>query len=405
MMADYLRIGVSNLRKRQLRTWLTMIGIFIGIALVVFIVTMGEGLQQYIDESFTSLGRDKIFIMPKGQFGPGTETEVKLGEDDLNAIRRTRGVADASGMLYRTGQIKFKDQVRYVFFIGRPAGEDGRLIEEMYSNFDIEVGRDFKQGDRREVVLGRYYLDRDIFKPNVRLRDTVTLNGMDFTVVGFFELIGNPDDDRSVHVPNEQLREIFGIEEEQYDQIVVKIEPSEKPLEVAERIEKSLRRERGLDEGKEDFSISTTEDLMETFSTIVLTVQVVLGFLASISLLVGGIGIMNTMFTAVLERTREIGVMKAIGAKNSDIMTIFLIESGVLGLVGGLIGIGIGFGIAKYVEYALVHYAQITFLQAYFPWYYAVGILLFSIVVGTLSGILPARRASRMSPVDSLRYE
>jgi len=134
-------------------------------------------------------------------------------------------------------------------------------------------------------------------------------------------------------------------------------------------------------------------------------VQAVLVGIAAISLLVGGIGIMNTMYTSVLERTKEIGTMKAVGAKNSDILFIFLFESGLLGLVGGAIGIGIGIGLGEGAEYIASVGLGTNLLQAVFPWYLILGALLFSFLIGTLSGIFPAMQAAKLKPADALRYE
>ncbi|MFH1823570.1 MAG: FtsX-like permease family protein, partial [archaeon] len=134
-------------------------------------------------------------------------------------------------------------------------------------------------------------------------------------------------------------------------------------------------------------------------------VQAVFIGIAAISLVVGGIGIMNTMYTAVLERTREIGIMKAVGARNRNILTLFLIESGILGLVGGAIGVLIGIGLSTGVAFVAAQALGTTFLRAVFPWYLIVGALAFSFGIGSLSGILPAIQASRLKPVDALRYE
>jgi len=166
-----------------------------------------------------------------------------------------------------------------------------------------------------------------------------------------------------------------------------------------------LRRSRGLKEGNEDFEVSTTEELMKAFNTLLNIVQGVLVGIALISLVVGGIGIMNTMYTAVLERTKEIGILKAVGAQNRDILSLFLVESGILGLAGGAIGVLLGMGFSKLVELVATMALQTKLLQAYFPWYLTLGSLAFSFLVGTVSGILPAYQASRQKPVDALRYE
>ncbi|MEM4247591.1 MAG: ABC transporter permease, partial [Candidatus Woesearchaeota archaeon] len=177
------------------------------------------------------------------------------------------------------------------------------------------------------------------------------------------------------------------------------------PEEVADNIEKAIRRDRHQKEGREDFSVQSSTELIESFMKVLFIIQAVFVGIAAISLLVGGIGIMNTMYTAVLERTREIGVMKAIGARNKDILALFLIESGFLGAAGGIIGIIIGSGISKIVEVAVnAQYGANTIL-AVFPPYLLVGALLFSFGVGAVSGLLPARRASKLKPVDALRYE
>ena len=187
--------------------------------------------------------------------------------------------------------------------------------------------------------------------------------------------------------------------------ITVKVKPNEDVNKVADEIEDRLRRDRGQKAGEEDFRVQTSEQLAQTFTTIFSIVQAVFIGIAAISLVVGGIGIMNTMYTAVLERTREIGIMKAVGAKNSDILTLFLVESGILGLVGGaivvLIGVLLGVGASFIAGQAL----GTGLLKAYFPWYLIVGALIFSFVVGCASGVLPALQASKLKPVDALRYE
>ena len=187
--------------------------------------------------------------------------------------------------------------------------------------------------------------------------------------------------------------------------LIAKVSAGVKPLAGAEKIEKALRKSRNVEEGQEDFSVQTTEELMETYNDILNIVNIVLIGIAAISLLVGGIGIMNTMYTAVIERTKEIGIMKAIGARNSSIMILFVIESGILGALGGAIGVAIGMAFSKLVEVIATAALQTALLQAYFPWYLIVGSLAFAFIVGTISGLLPARQAALLKPVDALRYE
>jgi putative ABC transport system permease protein len=404
MIYDYFMMGLRNIQRRRLRSWLTMIGIFIGIASVVALVSLGQGLQKYIDEEFAKLGRDKIIITPKGGFGPGTST-VKLTDTDLRAIRGTPDVIEAAGLYVKPLQMEFNNEVRYYFGAGLPSDDSRRLIDELFLNYNVEVGRNIKKGDKYKVMLGHYFLDQNLFGKNVKLNDKIKINGKDFEVVGFLEIIGNPQDDTNVYMPLDTLKELSNLQETEYSEFVVKIGKGVDPVAASQRIERALRRSRGLKEGNEDFEVSTTEELMKAFNTLLNIVQGVLVGIALISLVVGGIGIMNTMYTAVLERTKEIGILKAVGAQNRDILSLFLVESGILGLAGGAIGVLLGMGFSKLVELVATMALQTKLLQAYFPWYLTLGSLAFSFLVGTVSGILPAYQASRQKPVDALRYE
>ena len=223
-------------------------------------------------------------------------------------------------------------------------------------------------------------------------------------MIGLWERIGSPPDDQSLTIPFDTFSELFGTGEE-LGLIVVQVEAGNDPNVIAEKITSELRKSRGLKDGKEDFSIQTPEQLAAAFSTILDIVQIVLVGIAAISLLVGGIGIMNTMYTSVLERTREIGILKAVGAQNKHILFLVLVESGLYGLGGGILGVTIGFSIAKIVEYIFIFAVGPAFLSVEFNPSLIFGTLLFSFCVGCISGIAPARRASKLNPVDSLRYE
>ena len=195
------------------------------------------------------------------------------------------------------------------------------------------------------------------------------------------------------------------IDKNKADVIAVKVQKGVNVNNVANEIEKSMRRDRHLDIGKEDFEIQTPQQILATLDNILTIVEIVLIGISAISLLVGGIGIANTMYTAVIERTKEIGIMKSVGAQNKDILLIFVIESGLLGLVGGAIGIAIGIGLSKLVEFMAFKFFGTSLIKAFFPWYLIAGSLMFSILIGSVSGLLPAKQASSLKPVDALRYE
>jgi len=403
-MKDHFFLAFNNLRRRKLRSWLTMIGIFIGIAAVVALISLGQGMQNAIEEQFEQLGKDKIIIMPRGMMAPGSATSesLKLTSKDLKVIENVRGVEYASGYLIKQGQAKYKGEAGIGFATGITE-EDFERMREM-AGLEILDGRELKDEDKFKVVVGYNHIYKDEWEKPMSIGSTIEIEGYDFKVIGVVSKIGNPVDDTLLYVQKDVLREILDIGDEE-SQILVKTAPGFNPEDVAETIKRKLRQSRGEREDQETFSVSTSEQLLETFGNILSVIQAVLIGIAAISLLVGGIGIMNTMYTAVMERTKEIGTMKAVGAKNSDVLFIFLFESGLLGLVGGVIGIGIGMGLGETAEYIASVALGTDLLQAAFPWYLILGALAFSFLVGCISGVAPAYQASRLKPADALRYE
>jgi len=221
-------------------------------------------------------------------------------------------------------------------------------------------------------------------------------------VRGIIKKIGNPDDDRLIIMDIERFREFFNISE-RVDWSVIQVDEGEDLIKVAGDVEEELRKARGVTEKTQDFNILTPEELLGSFQDILNIVTAFLAGVAAISLLVGGIGIANTMFTSVLERTKDIGVMKAVGAKNKDIMMIFLIEAGLFGLIGGVVGAVIGIGAALGVSAMANRALGVELLAAEISYPLLIGAVVFSFFIGVLSGITPARRASRLNVVEALR--
>lgn len=401
---NYFLLALNSIRQRKLRSWLTMIGIFIGVAAVVSLISIGQGLQGAIESQFEALGKDKIVIEPKlmGMPGSAVSGSLTLTSKDLKVIENVRGVKWAAGYLIKQGQAKFKGETGIGFATGLNP-EEMELLTEI-GDFGIYEGRRLEKGDVYKVVVGYDHAYGDIWERGIEIREKIEIEGVDFRVVGIMTKVGNPIDDGILYVPKDALKEITGVEDEE-SSILVKTADGFDPIDVADDIERKLRKSRGEKEDQETFRVQTSEQLLESFSNIFGIVQAVLVGIAAISLLVGGVGIMNTMYTSILERTKDIGVMKAVGAKNSDILSLFLIESGLLGMFGGLIGVCIGLGLAKTVELIAAQQLGVDLLKASFSLELIVGALMFSFLVGAISGVLPARQASRMKPVDALRYE
>ena len=401
MFKDYILFSLEGIKKRRLRSLLTMIGIFIGIAAVVSLISLGQGLGQTISEQFEQLGGDKIMISPGTGFG-AFSSQV-LTQDDLDVVQKAQGIDIATEMYYSSGKISFKGESKSTYIIGLPTDDTAKIITDM-QNFEAEKGRDLKEGDKYKITIGWRLWNKDFFEKSVDLRDKIQINGDDFEVIGLIKKIGNPADDAQVYIPIETAKEIFNAEDE-ISMIYAQVKKGYDPDKVAEEVKEDLRDSKNEEKGAESFSVQTFENILETFNSIFGVVQAVLIGIAAISLLVGGIGIMNTMYMSVMERTKEIGVMKAIGAKNSHILQIFLIESGIYGLIGGGIGVLIGIGIAKLVEIIAANYLGTNLLQAYISLPLILGALGFSFIVGVISGVAPSYQASKLNPVEALRYE
>ncbi len=403
---DMFRIALKNLSHRKKRTFLTILGIIIGIASVVALVSIGQGLSHSINEQLEKLGADKLFIQAKSAGGTeitGSDRSGMITEKDLKLVKKIAGVREAAGVLAQAARVRFgkKERTTYIFSYPEKKSET-KLVDEVHT-WKVETGRMLNPGEKGKVVIGKDLAEK-LFDKEIQIGNKVTCNGKEFKVIGIFKKMGDPGLDKGILASESNVRSLFN-KPDLLSFIFVQSVSEKESEEVAERIEKILRKERGQKKGQEDFTVQTPLQMIETFNIILNIITTVLIGIAAISLIVGGIGIMNTMYTSVLERTKEIGIMKAIGAKNKDIMLLFLIESGILGIVGGLIGIIVGFSISKGVELIAAKALGTGMLKAFFPWYLVVGALAFSFLVGTLSGILPAKRASRQKPVDALRYE
>jgi len=268
----------------------------------------------------------------------------------------------------------------------------------------VKEGRDLRDNDKFSAIIGIGFIDKELLGKNLKLRDKIKISEKEFTIVGILEKTGDPGRDRSIFIPQETLREVFN-EPDKIDTLLVKVANVENIQIIAEKIKTDLRRFRNVKKGDEDFDVETPEQLLGSFGDIINIVQSVLIGIAAISLLVGGIGIANTMYTAVVERTKEIGIMKSVGAQNKDIMLIFIIESGLLGLIGGLIGIVLGFSLSNGVELIAKKVLGINLIEAYFSYSLFFGALLFSFIIGALFGLLPAKQAAKLQPVEALRFK
>ncbi|MBT4135700.1 ABC transporter permease [archaeon] len=404
-MHDYLRLAYRSLKERKIRSLLTILGIFLAIITIFVLLSLSLGLKDFVDDQFEMLGGDKFFIQPKGSAtGFGGEGAVELTLDDYEVVKKIQGVDKVTYFVLGNGKIEFNEKTRYYFVLGLPEDEkEAQLVFEA-SGIEIEDGRWLKGSDNNKILMGYNYGYRKLMGKKIKPGDNIEINGVEFEVAGIVSEVGNPGDDQQVYINLNDFRELFN-SGDRVDMLWIEIKEGEDMAEVSGRVKKKLMSFRDVDEKTIDFSILTPDEIMETFGNIFNILIAFLLGIGAISMIVGGIGIANTMYTSVLERKKEIGTMKAVGARNEDILTIFVIESGILGLVGGGAGVIVGIGIAKGIEYGAKVVFGVDMLRASMNPWIIIGSLAFAFVVGVLSGFLPSYQASKLKPVDALRYE
>ena len=404
MIKDYFLLAFGNLKQRGVRSWLTMLGIFIGIAAVVSLISLGAGLQEAITGQLGSLSIDILTIQNNGSgFGPpGSTVADKLNDPDLELIKNIRGVDKAISRLIRVGSLEYNEISGFGFGVDIPEEQEG--MDFVYKSFDLEAeqGRLLRIGDKGKIMLGNNFIDTEDFEKKFQVGKQAKINGKDFEIVGILKSSGSIQMNGVVFMMRDDLEELFMIDDE-IDLIIAQVQDKDEIEEVAKEIERKLRDDRNEKIEEESFSVESPIQTLNSVNTILNIINLIVIGIAAISLLVGGIGIANTMYTSVIERTKEIGIMKAIGAQNKDILSIFLIESGLLGFVGGIVGAIIGLisaiGLSTLANNSLG--GELFTVSISYP--LLLGAIGFSFFVGIISGILPALQASKLNIIDALR--
>ena len=404
MKLDYLILALKNLRHRGIRSWLTLLGIFIGVTAVVSLIGLGAGLQAAVGAQFGISSTQVITVQAGGvnAFGaPGSGVVNKLTTGDADAIERLSSVEIAASRIISSSKIEYADVVIFGMSASVPDGDRRRFV---YEALDIEAGegRMLKDGDVNNVFLGyNFGEDDNSFGEAVIPGKTILIQDRRFKVVGIMKKTGSYMFDSMVMINEDVLRDLLDYEDD-VDVIAVKARSESVMDKAKEDIEKLMRKRRDVDLGEEDFQVSTPEAMMETVNSVLGGVQAFIVIIASISILVGALGIVNTMTTSVLERRKEIGIMKAIGAKNSQVFMQFFFESGMLGLLGGLVGVVFGTIISTLGTVGINNFIGGE-LKPAFDFILIGGALVGSFAIGAIAGIVPAMNAAKQNPVEALR--
>jgi putative ABC transport system permease protein len=406
-LLESIRSALESIRAHGFRSLLTSLGIIIGVMSVIAVVSIVQGLSHTVNAQFAGLGGNSLTIRSYTPFKKQLQGRfAKLRDSDMRLIsNRVDGISDITPVLYtqsgRRGGISYRSQTSFSQVIG--IGASYLEVNGVYP----EEGRFFTHDDdaRRRLVCA---VGADVIEnleiPGDPIGKFFRVGDEWCKIVGVIErrgeLLGFSQDDY-VLLPYGTAKRIMGTSRDLDIQIQLLVDDMNRQDEIKDRIRRVLRQEHGLKAGEpDDFRVQTAEQLTESFNVVINTITAVSAGIVGISLLVGGIGIMNIMLVSVTERTREIGILKALGATRQDILLQFLIEAMVLCMIGGLVGVALGYGLG-----ALVSVMLPGFPEAHVP-LWAVSLSFgFCAAVGVVFGIVPAAKAAQLNPIDALRYE
>jgi putative ABC transport system permease protein len=404
LFLESVRSALASIRAHQLRSFLTSLGIVIGVASVITVISLIQGLSKSVSDQFMGLGGNGLTVQPHNEF-----KEVMRGK--INYLR----FEDVEQLRLRVDEIKdlnplFGLGASEVRFIGMSAtarviatSASFQEVNQRYASQGRFISDSDDAGARRVAVIGEKLI-QDLHLPPNPVGQFVLYANEWFKIVGVMEkrgeMLGMSQDNLMI-IPFKTGQSIIGNNTRPQLQITVAVRDLSRLEETRARIRAVMRQAHRLKpDERDDVDVDSADQLAKSFDKISTTVTLVMGGIVGIALLVGGIGIMNIMLVSVKERTREIGICKAIGARSRDILLQFLIEAVTLSVLGGMLGLVIGYGLGAAIA-AMIP----DFPPAVVPWWAAALSLVFSGTVGVVFGVVPASQAARLDPIDALRYE
>jgi len=394
-----IKSAFFNFSRSKGRTFLTSLGILIGVMAVVLLMAFGLGLKRYIEGQFESLGANLIYVLPGSKKalarGGGLIGGIKFDEKDVLKLKKIKSIIAITGAYANPATIL---DVKGKSEIAELVGANEQVVEIF--NLELEKGRllQKKDNDKKSKVimlsteLAKKFFD---FDNDEVIGENIKVNNQNFKIIGLLKSkggggFGGGGLDNHIYAPYKSTY-IFNPEKNYYG-IYLKTETKEQIEETKKQVEEILQKRYD----KDDFSVYEQKEIMETIGSIIGIVNSILIAIAAISLVVGGIGIMNIMYVTVTERIREIGIRRAVGARQKDILSQFLTESVILSLFGGILGLGLSFLI-------------VYFIQPFFPAYISIGSIVLALgvssLIGIVFGVFPAKKAADLSPIDAIRYE
>ena len=398
LLRDLLHLTSSSLVTHRMRSFLTMLGIAVGITAVVLLTSIGEGIHKFVLAEFTQFGTNLIAINPGRTTTHGTSmgvfgTERPLTIEDAEALRHLPNVKAVVPIVQGNGEIEAGNRRRRTTIYG--AGADWPEAFSMHVKSGRFLPADDPTAPRAFAVLGSKTRD-ELFGNRNPLGQRIGIGGNRYRVIGVMESKGTIlgfDMDDTVYIPIARGMELFNRNS------LLEIDVLYQEEANIDKVVQSIKRTLIARHGREDFTITTQQQMLEVLGSILNVLTFAVGAIGGISLLVGAIGIVTIMTIAVNERINEIGLLRALGAHQSQVLNLFLGEAIILAAIGGLSGLGLGIGLAQLLHLAL------PALPVHTSWLFIVLAEVIAIVIGLAAGVLPARRAARLDPIEALRTE
>ena len=401
-LKEMVEFSLNSLLHQKLRTFLTVLGVIVGISSVILLVGLVQGLKSDILVQLEDFGPRTFVIAPKTTTGSGfgasstfAATAGKLFEKDYERIKRLPEIQSITKVIISQTTVQFKDESIGASVYGIEAG----LFDDTVP-VEIEAGRFLQDTDSGVAGVGAEIVDS--FDEHIQTQSNIYLAGKKFKVVGTLKPTGNSfaPIDSVIFIPFDDAKELFNrsLLENEISAIRLTLKEGSDVDEFEEELNDVMLASHRVTEDEKDFQIISPKFINERFTEVLDLITLFLGAIASISLIVGGIGISNTMFMNVLERRKEIGTIKAVGATTKQIRDIFIVESSIIGLLGGILGLSV----AIILGFAMTALLDITFV---FDPFVIAGAIVFSIAIGLISGTFPAIEAAKVDPIVALRYE